>query len=169
MQTAAEIKQKQTELKAGYQADPASAISHLRARAIVDPNHLSCHIEQPAGLNPAGMHALGGGDGSWVCPVEIMLSGLAACAGVTLGAVADSMKITLRNAAVEVIGEIDFCGTLAVSRQAPVGLKKITVRFELDTDAPEASVAKLVELSERYCVVFRTLQQPPEIVTEVVR
>ncbi len=168
MQTAAEIKQAQVDLKSKYQQDPGAAVSTLTARAVVDTEHLSCQLVQPSSLNPAGMHLLGGGDGTWVCPVEIMLAGLASCAGVTLAAVADSMKIQLRSAAVNVSGEIDFCGTLAVSRQATVGLTKIIVRFELDSDAPEASIKKLVELAERYCVVYRTLQTPPEFITEII-
>jgi uncharacterized OsmC-like protein len=169
MQTTNEIKQTQLSLKTTYQQNPAVAQSQLRARVVVDPLHLSCHVVEPAGLNPVGMHAMGGGDGTWICPVELMLAGLAGCAGVTLGAVADSMKIQLRSAAVTALGDVDFCGTLAVNRQAPIGLTKVTLRFELDTDAPEASVQKLVELTERYCVVYRTLQSTPELVTEIER
>jgi len=168
VQTAAEIKQGQSQLKAQYQQDPGAASGRLRARVVVDPQHLSCQILEPATLNPAGMHPMGGGDGTWVCPVEIMLAGLASCAGVTLAAVADSMKITLRHAAISAVGELDFCGTLAVSRQAPVGLTKVTLQFHLDTDAPAASLQKLIELTERYCVVYRTLQAGPEISSELV-
>ncbi|MBL8856251.1 MAG: OsmC family protein [Planctomycetaceae bacterium] len=169
MQTASEIKQAQLALKTTYQQNSAMAQTQLRARVVVNPEHLSCQVVEPLGLNPVGMHAMGGGDGSWICPVELMLAGLAGCAGVTLGAVADSMKIELRSAAITAIGDLDFCGTLAVNRQAPVGLTKITLRFELSTDAPDASVQKLVELTERYCVVYRTLQVLPELVTEVER
>jgi uncharacterized OsmC-like protein len=140
----------------------------LRARVVVDPRHLSCQIVEPTGLNPAGMHPMGGGDGSWVCPVEIMLAGLASCAGVTLAAVADSMKIVLQRAEITAVGELDFCGTLAVSRQAAVGLTKVTLLFDLVTDAPAASLQKLVELTERYCVVYRTLQTSPTVCTELV-
>jgi uncharacterized OsmC-like protein len=169
MQTANKIKQSQLALKTTYQQNPALAQSQLRARVVVDPQHLSCRVVEPAGLNPVGMHAMGGGDGTWICPVELMLAGLAGCAGVTLGAVADSMKIELHSAAITAIGDVDFCGTLAVNRQAPVGLTKVTLRFELSTDATEPAIQKLVELTERYCVVFRTLQALPELVTEVER
>ncbi|MBL8888841.1 MAG: OsmC family protein [Planctomycetaceae bacterium] len=166
VQTTSEIKQAQLALKTTYQQNPDLALGQLRARVIVKPQNLSCEVVEPAGLNPVGMHRMGGGDGSWVCPVELMLAGLAGCAGVTLGAVADSMKIELRSAAITAVGDLDFCGTLAVNRQAPVGLTKITLRFELETDAPSESVQKLIQLTERYCVVYRTLQQAPELVTE---
>lgn len=168
MQTAADIKHCQTELKTKYQAEPGTAEGFLRARVKVNPAHLSCDIIEPAALNPAGMHPMGGGDGTWICPVELMLAGLASCAGVTLGAVAESMKIELKSAEVQAVGEIDFAGTLAIRREAPVGLKKITLQFELTTDAPEASVQKLVELAERYCVVYRTFQTAPELSTQLV-
>lgn len=167
MQTASEIKQAQLTLKTTYQQNPALAQGQLRARVVVNPQQLSCEVVEPVGFNPVGMHAMGGGDGTWICPVELMLAGLAGCAGVTLGAVADSMKIELRSAAVTAIGDIDFCGTLAVSRSAPIGLTKVTLRFELETDATDESVQKLIQLTERYCVVYRTLQSAPELTTEV--
>lgn len=166
MQNASEIKQAQLELKTTYQQNSGLAQGKLQARVIVNPQHLSCEVVEPAALNPVGMHRMGGGDGTWVCPVELMLAGLAGCAGVTLAAVADSMKIELRSASITAIGDLDFCGTLAVNRQAPVGLTKITLRFDLETDAPSESVQKLIQLTERYCVVYRTLQNAPELVTE---
>ena len=104
-----------------------------------------------------------GGDGSKACSGDMLLEALVACAGVTLGAVATSMGITLQGGRISAEGDIDFRGTLGVSREVPVGFERIRLRFDLDTDAPPESVRKLIELTERYCVVLQTLRKPPEI------
>jgi len=111
-----------------------------------------------AGLNPAT-----GGSGTQACSVDMLLEALVACAGVTLKAVATALGINLKDAAVHAEGDLDFRGTLGVAKDAPVGFREIRLRFELDTDAPEEQKRKLIELTERYCVVMQTLRQAPPV------
>lgn len=160
MLTAQQIRERQTQLKQDYLTEPGRAMGRLRARGRVDSRHLTCQIIEPQQLNPAGMHLLGGGDGSFQCPVEIMLAGLVSCAGVTLAAVAHAMKIDLQSAEIEVTGDLDFRGTLAVDKTTPIALQAINVTFRLDSPASDEQIEKLLELTHRYCVVWRTLEQP---------
>ena len=160
---AAEIKQKQSQLKESYRTDPNSAIKSLVAKGVVDLDGLACNIQQPTFFAPAGMHEAGGGNGSFACPVEIMLAGLVSCAGVTFAAVASAMHLDIKACTVSAIGTIDFCGTLAVNRDAPVELTKIQLDFRIDSPEDTEKIEKLLELTHRYCVVHRTLENPPEI------
>jgi uncharacterized OsmC-like protein len=116
------------------------------------------------GVTEAGLHPATGGDGSKACSGDMLLQALVGCAGVTLGAVATSMGITIKGGRIRAEGELDFRGTLGVSREARVGFRSIKLSFDLDTDAAPESVSKLIELTERYCVVYQTLKQPPELV-----
>ncbi len=165
--TAETLKQRQAELKATYADDTALARQTLSARIIVDLPTLSVQVIQPTRLNPVGLHQGTGGDGSYVCPVELFLAGLGSCAGVTLAAVAHAMRLDLHHAALTVEGDVDFRGTLAVDRTAPVGLTAVRLNFELESDHPPESICKLLELTHRYCVVHRTLDQPPVIAATV--
>ena len=160
---AADIKRKQTQLKRRYATDPTTALKTLRAEGIVDFTNLTCNVEQPTFFKPAGMHKDGGGDGTFACPIEIMLAGLVSCAGVTLAAVANAMHLSLESCTVRAIGKIDFRGTLAVDKTAPVPLTEIGITFHIKSNADPEKIAKLVELTHRYCVVHRTLESPPKI------
>lgn len=163
------LKSRQAELKEQYRSDSAAAKTTLFSEGKVDPANLAVEIQHPPRLNPAGLHPHGGGDNSFVCPVEIMLAGLVSCAGVTLAAVANSMGIELKAAKLRAEGDIDFRGTLAVDRQTPVALTAIRLIFELDSSAGEGQIEKLIELTHRYCVVHRTLDAPPSVAVSVHR
>jgi uncharacterized OsmC-like protein len=120
-------------------------------------------VQTGRALVEAGLHPLTGGDGLSLCSGDMLLEALVACAGVTLSSVATALGIELRDAAVRAEGELDFRGTLAVSKETPVGFQQIRLFFDLDTDASEEQLATLIRLTERYCVVYQTLRQPPEI------
>ncbi len=168
MSKATELKAAQSVCKAGYLADGDSAKQVLSACGMIDPDNLACRIQHPSVWDPAGLHSSGGGDGTFACPVEIMLAGWVSCAGVTLCAVASSMQIVLESGKITAEGSIDFRGTLAVDRAAPVGLTGLRLIFELKTDAPADKVQKLIELTQRYCVVHRTLESPPQMEVVVI-
>jgi uncharacterized OsmC-like protein len=169
MSKIAALKAAQAALKDHYRANPEAALLTLSAEGRVDFENLAVEITRPAFLNPAGLHPSGGGDGTFSCPVEIMLAGLVSCAGVTLAAVATSMKLAMRSAIVRAEGDCDFRGTLAVDRAAPVGLTALRLVFQLDVDAPQDSIDKLIELTHRYCVVHRTIDAPPQVEVRVER
>jgi uncharacterized OsmC-like protein len=147
----------QAPLKERYKADPAIALVTLRAVGRLERD-VACDVETWRGHTVAGLHPATGGDGSLACSGDMLLQALAGCAGVTLGAVATAMGIAIRSGRVLAEGDLDFRGTLGVARDAPAGFRAIRLAFELDTDADEAKVAKLVELTERYCVVAQTLR-----------
>jgi uncharacterized OsmC-like protein len=158
---AEQLRAMQAPLKERYKSDPASALVTLRASGRLAPasqSGVACDVEVWHGRALAGLHPATGGDGTLACSGDMLLQALAACAGVTLGAVATAMGIAIRSGKVHAEGEVDFRGTLGVAKDAPVGFKAIRLVFELDTDADEAKVAKLVELTERYCVVAQTLR-----------
>ena len=124
---------------------------------------LTCKVETGRALVAAGLHPATGGSGASACSGAMLLEALVACAGVTLNSVATALGIALRDATVHAEGDLDFRGTLGVDKAAPVGFKSIRLRFELDTDAAPEQRSKLLELTERYCVVYQTLRQPPPI------
>lgn len=160
---AEELRQLQAPLKARYKEAPSAALVTLRAVGRVAQGTVTCAIESGKPGVPVGLHPAAGGDGSAACSGDMLLEALVGCAGVTLAAVATAMGIELKTALVSAEGDLDFRGTLGVSREAPVGFSQIRLRFEIDSDAPADKVHKLVELSERYCVVFKTLTVPPVI------
>jgi len=165
---AEELRQLQAPLKARYKEDPRAALVTLRAVGRVAQSTVTCLIESGKPGIPVGLHPAAGGDGLAACSGDMLLEALVGCAGVTLAAVATAMSIELKTALVTAEGDLDFRGTLGVSRDAPVGFSQIRLRFEIDSDAPADKVHKLVELSERYCVVFKTLAQPPSIEVRTV-
>ena len=124
---------------------------------------MTCKVETGKALVAAGLHPKTGGSGSSACSGDMLLEALVACAGVTLNSVATAIGIDLRDATVHAEGDLDFRGTLGIDKGAPVGFKAIRLRFELDTDAPKEQVDKLLQLTERYCVVYQTLRHPPTI------
>jgi len=156
-----QLKAVQEPLKEKYRKDPGSALITLRAEGRA--SGLSCKVETGKALIEAGLHPATGGDGTAACSGDMLLEALVACAGVTLRAVATSIGIDLREAKVLAEGDLDFRGTLGVSKDAPVGFVKIRLRFEVDTDASEEQTATLLKLTERYCVVLQTLRAAPEI------
>jgi uncharacterized OsmC-like protein len=160
---AARLRELQAPLKARYKEDPATAVVTLRARGRVGASRIVCRIETGMSGIEAGLHPATGGDGTEACSGDMLLEALAACAGVTLRAVATAMGIALRSATVSAEGDVDFRGTLGVSKEAPVGFRGIRLSFEIDADATKEQIAKLVELTERYCVVYQTLAKPPPV------
>ena len=151
----------QAPLKDRYRQDPESAVVTLSARATLGDG-VSCNVQTGRALAAAGLHPASGGDGTLLCSGDMLLEALAACAGVTLRAVATALAIPVEGT-VHADGDLDFRGTLGVDREAPVGFSSIRVRFELQTDAEPERLAKLIELTERYCVVFQTLARSPEL------
>jgi uncharacterized OsmC-like protein len=160
---AEQLRAKQAPLKARYKDDPASAVVTLGAKGRVSQESITCTLETGKAGTPVGLHPAAGGDGSAACSGDMLLEALVTCAGVTLAAVATSMGIVLGDASVAAEGDLDFRGTLGVAKDVPVGFTKIRLSFAIQTDAPADKVTKLVELTERYCVVLRTLAKPPEI------
>jgi len=159
----AELRALQAPLKARYREHPEEATVTLRARARLDDTAVACKMETGSALIEAGLHPATVGDGLAACSGDMLLEALAACAGVTLRAVATALEIPIRGGTVNVEGDLDFRGTLGVTKDQPVGFQEIRLRFDLDTEAPAGQVSKLLSLTERYCVVFQTLRQPPPV------
>jgi len=157
----------QQPLKDAYRADPVRALVTLRAEGRLGAEAISCSVAAGRALAEAGLHPASGGDGTLACSGDMLLQALVACAGVTLGAVATSLGIAVRGGTVRAEGDLDFRGTLAVSKDAPVGFAAIRLRFDLDTDASADQLANLTTLTERYCVVYQTLAAPVELTTSV--
>jgi uncharacterized OsmC-like protein len=157
-----QLREVQTPLKERYREDPEAARVTLKASGSLGEG-VSCSIDTGRAIAEAGLHPATGGDGSQVCSGDMVLEALVACAGVTLCAVATSIGVEVRSGTVRAEGDIDFRGTLAVDREAPVGLTAVRLAFELDADASEEELATLLKLTERYCVVLQTLASPPEL------
>ncbi len=157
----------QQPLKDTYRRDPAGAVVTLRARGRLGDEGISCSVETGRALAVAGLHPASGGDGALACSGDMLLQALAACAGVTLRAVAASLDIPVAGGIVNAEGDLDFRGTLAVAKDVPVGFTAIRLSFELDTEASAEQVATLLRLTERYCVVYQTLAQSPSMTAEV--
>jgi uncharacterized OsmC-like protein len=168
--TSDELKALQGPLKERYRAFPETARRTLRAEGSLVPGTLECAVDTWLGRAQAGLHPATGGDGTRACSADMVLQALVACAGVTVQAVATAIGVELRGGRLVAEGDLDFRGTLGVSRETPVGMTAVRLRIELDTDAPAEQVEKLVQLAERYCVVARTLRNPPslEISTRVL-
>ncbi|MDB5342527.1 MAG: OsmC family protein [Schlesneria sp.] len=159
-----ELRAKQAPFKNKYRDDPASALVTLRAIGRLDIDSVTCHLDLHPNPSCAGLHPLTGGDGSGACSAEMLLHALVGCAGVTLGAVATAMEIAIRAGSITAEGDVDFRGTLGISRDVPIGFQEIRLKFDLDSDAPAEKLAKLIELTERYCVVYQTLKTSPRLV-----
>jgi uncharacterized OsmC-like protein len=152
----------QVPLKKRYETEPEAALVTLSAEGTLGDG-ATCSVHNGRAIAEAGLHPASGGDGTQLCSGDMLLEALSACAGVTLGAVATSLGIDVRGGRVRAEGDLDFRGTLAVDRDAPVGFSTIRLRFELDTDASEDELATLLKLTERYCVVLQTLAAPPSL------
>jgi uncharacterized OsmC-like protein len=157
-----ELKSLQAPIKERYRQEPKEAMITLRAEGKIGEG-VTCNVQTGKALVEAGLHPATGGNGLSACSGDMLLESLVACAGVTLRAVATALEIPLRDAAIKAEGDLDFRGTLGVSKEAPVAFQQIRLRFDLDTGATKEQVATLLRLTERYCVVYQTLARPPKI------
>ena len=157
-----QLRDAQSPLKEKYRNDPASAVVTLRASGTLGED-VSCNVETGRALAQAGLHPATGGTGLAVCSGDMLLQALVACAGVTLSAVATSMGLAVRGGTLTAEGDLDFRGTLGVSKEAPVGFRDIRLHISIDADAAEPERRKLPELTERYCVVYQTLIGGPSV------
>jgi uncharacterized OsmC-like protein len=166
---AQELREIQRPIKQGYKDDPDSARIPARAVARLDVAELGCVVMSWHGQTRAGLHSAAGGSGDEACSADMLLEALVACAGVTMSAVATSMAVPLRAVTVVAEGHWDARGTLGVDRDAPIGITDVVLRFEVDTDADDETVERLVSLTERYCVIAQTLAHPPTMSFGFVR
>jgi len=162
-----ELRELQAPLKERYRAEPETGLVTLRAHGRLGEEGLTCKVETGRALVEAGLHPATGGDGLSACSGDMLLEALVACAGVTLRAVATALEIDLRGGTVSAEGDLDFRGTLGVSREAPVGFRDIRLRFDLETEAPAEKLDSLIKLTERYCVVYQTLKTPAKLALSV--
>jgi uncharacterized OsmC-like protein len=153
----------QTPIKERYKAQPGAAMITLKAQGRLGEG-VTCSVESGKALATAGLHPATGGDGLSACSGDMLLEALVACAGVTLNAVATAIGVAVRSGTVRAEGDLDFRGTLGVAKDARVGFERIRLHFDLDTDASEEQLSTLMRLTERYCVVFQTLRQSPEVI-----
>jgi uncharacterized OsmC-like protein len=161
-----ELRAVQAPLKERYEREPEAAVVTLTASGSLGDG-VSCSVDTGRAIAEAGLHPASGGDGDLLCSGDMLLEALVACAGVTLRAVATSLGIAVESGTVRAEGDLDFRGTLAVDREAPVGFRAIRLTFDLDTEASEEELDTLLKLTERYCVVFQTLSAPPELSAQV--
>jgi uncharacterized OsmC-like protein len=163
------LKALQAPIKGRYRQDPQAAMITLKAQGAIDSAAIACKVETGRALAAAGLHPATGGSGLELCSGDMLLEALVACAGVTLKAVATALDIPLRKGVVRAEGDLDFRGTLGVDKEAEVGFKAIRLAFDLEADASEEAVAQLIKLTERYCVVFQTLNKRPVLSVAVNR
>jgi len=159
---AEELKSLQAPIKERYREQPETASITLRAAGKIGEG-VTCNVQTGKALVEAGLHPATGGNGLSACSGDMLLESLVACAGVTLRAVATALDIPLHDATVRAEGNLDFRGTLAVSKEVPVGFQQIRLHFDLETNAKAEQIATLLRLTERYCVVYQTLARPPKI------
>lgn len=157
----------QAPLKEAYKADPAKAVITLKAEGALAGDGIACKVDTGRALIEAGLHPATGGSGMQACSGDMLLEALVACAGVTLKAVATALAFDLKGGTVRAEGDLDFAGTLGVSKQSPVGFKAIRLTFALDTAESADRIATLTKLTERYCVVFQTLAAPPPLTLDI--
>jgi uncharacterized OsmC-like protein len=158
-----ELRSIQAPLKSQYQEEPSAALVTLEAEGSLGDEGITCSVQTGRPLVEAGLHLASGGDGLSACSGDMLLQALVACAGVTLRAVATSLEIPVSGGTVHAEGDLDFRGTLGVSRDAPVGFGDIRLRFDLDTKASPEQLDTLLRLTERYCVVYQTLRGSPTV------
>jgi uncharacterized OsmC-like protein len=160
-----ELRALQAPLKKRYADNPSEGVVTLRAQGRLSDG-IACKVETGKGLVEAGLHPATGGDGTFACSGDMLLEALCACAGVTLNAVATALGVELHDATVTAEGDLDFRGTLGVAKDAQVGFRALRMRFQLDTDAAPELVEKVLQLTERYCVVLQTLRHAPTVSVE---
>jgi len=152
----------QAPLRERYKQDAKAAFLTLKAQGVAGEGTVTCKVDTGRGLATAGIHPKAGGSGRELCSGDMLLEALVACAGVSLKAAATMLDVPVKSAAVFAEGDVDLRGTLGVADDVPVGFREIRLRFELDTDAPKAQLDQLLELVERYCVIFQTIQNSPK-------
>lgn len=162
-----ELQEIQTPLKDRYLEEPKAGQITLTARGRIGSEDVTCKVETGRAMVEAGLHPLTGGSGLWACSGNMLLDALVACAGVTLKAVATSHGLNLRSGEVRAEGDLDFRGTLGVSREVPVGFSRIRLKFLVESDASAEQIDRLITLTERYCVVYQTLLVGPQIAVSV--
>jgi uncharacterized OsmC-like protein len=162
-----ELKNLQAPLKEQYKSNPESAIITLKAKGKVGEG-ISCKIETGKAIIEAGLHPATGGTGLQICSGDMLLEALVACAGVTLQAVATAIGIEIHKGIIHAEGDLDFKGTLGVSKEVPVGFKTIRLRFDIESNATGEQLASLEKLTERYCVVYQTLKKGVQVETQYV-
>ena len=158
-----ELRAMQAPIQDKYRNDPAAAMITLKAKGSLDAPGIACKVETGRQIAAAGLHPATGGSGLELCSGDMLLEALVACAGVTLKAVATALDFKLGDATVSAEGDLDFRGTLGVAKDAPVGFRTIRLAFDLDTDEPQERIDTLIKLTERYCVVFQTINTKPEL------
>jgi uncharacterized OsmC-like protein len=163
-----ELKKIQSPLKDKYRNNPESAIVTLKASGKTGEG-ISCKIETGKAITEAGLHPATGGNGMLACSGDMLLEALVACAGVTLGAVATALEIDIKKGEIKAEGDLDFSGTLGVSKESPVGFKEIRIQFLLDSNAEEEKLTTLLKLTERYCVVYQTIKNGVSIKAEIAK
>lgn len=161
-----ELRSLQAPLKSKYREHPESAIITLKAEGKTGDG-ISCKVETGRALIEAGLHPATGGEGLLICSGDLLLEALVACSGVTLRAVSTAMGIDIKEAIVKAEGDLDFRGTLGVSKEAPVGFMEIRLSFILDSDASEDQIKTLLRLTERYCVVYQTIVSVTGVKTKI--
>jgi uncharacterized OsmC-like protein len=165
--TADELRALQAPVKARYKDNPASARLTMRATGTLSAESVNCQVKTGLGTASAGLHPATGGDGTALCSGDMLLEALVGCAGVTLRAVATAMGIPFRQGTVTAEGDIDFRGTLGVSKETPVGFQEVRLQIDIDADATPEQLDTLRKLTERYCVVYQTLKNTPAMKAEV--
>jgi len=160
-----ELRALQAPLKERYKQNPECAVIPTRAEGTIEGEDVVCRIPANGGTTVAGLHPATGGDGSKACSADMLMESLVACAGVTLKAVATAMRIPLKRAKVIAEGNWDARGTLGVDQAALVGLREVRLSFEIDSSANPQKIEKLVQLTERFCVIYQTLANPPKLTT----
>jgi len=164
-----ELRAMQAPIKERYKSDPQAALVTLKASSTLDAPGIACKLETGRALAVAGLHPATGGSGLELCSGDMLLEALVACAGVTVKAVATALDIPMRSGSVTAEGDLDFRGTLGVAKDAPVGFAQIRLRFELDTDAAQDRLDQLLKLTERYCVVYQTIRNGPQVEVTMAR
>jgi len=164
-----ELAELQKPIKEQYKTEPEKATITLQAEGSLGLENLTCSVKTSKALVAAGLHPKSGGDGSFACSGDMLLEALVACAGVTFTAVATSFKLNVRGGKVFAYGDLDFRGTLGVNKEIPVGFQNVRLRFEVDTDADEALLAKVLQVTERYCVVLQSLKNPPKLESSIIK
>ncbi|SHN25598.1 OsmC family protein [Mucilaginibacter sp. OK098] len=159
-----ELKELQAPIKEKYKVEPGSALITLKAQGNIGEG-ISCKVDTGRALVEAGLHPATGGDGMLACSGDMLLEALVACAGVTLSAVATAIGVEIKSGTVKAEGDLDFRGTLGVSKEAAVGFKQIRLSFDLDSDATEEQLASLSKLTERYCVIYQTIRGGTDLET----
>jgi uncharacterized OsmC-like protein len=161
-----ELRAAQAPLKERYASDAEAALVTLSSSGSLGEG-ISCSVDTGRAIAEAGLHPASGGDGTQLCSGDMLLEALVACAGVTLQAVATSLGIAVESGSISAEGDLDFRGTLAVDRDAPVGFSAIRLSFDLESEASDEELATLLKLTERYCVVLQTLASSPQLSASV--